>query len=351
MSIVKNFIVPFLTTKLFTVKNNKLSVIGLVVCSSLTTSFLLPELSDTILQQSASVAQAQQAQNSVSNQVIQLVNQARSQGRVCGNQRFNAASPLSANASLNNAAQVHSSDMARTRKMSHTGSNGSSMGQRATQAGYQWRAIAENVAAGQKSPSEVVQAWLKSPGHCANIMNSNYNEGGVSAVRGGDGVLYWTMMYGGRSNVAPPTRSNVTPPAPVSVSNDQVIQLINQARSQGRVCGNQRFNAASPLSVNASLNSAAQVHSSDMAARRRISHTGSNGSSLGQRATQAGYKWRAIAENVAAGQKSPSEVVQAWLKSPGHCANIMNSNYNEGGVSAVQGNDGVLYWTMMYGRR
>ena len=196
MSIVKNFIAPFLTTKLFTVKNNKLSVIGLVVCSSLTTSFLLPELSDTILQQSASVAQAQQAQNSVSNQVIQLVNQARSQGRVCGNQRFNAASPLSANASLNSAAQVHSSDMARTRRMSHTGSNGSSMGQRATQAGYQWRAIAENVAAGQKTPNDVVQAWLKSPGHCANIMNSNYQDGGVSAVRGSNNVLYWTMLYG-----------------------------------------------------------------------------------------------------------------------------------------------------------
>ncbi|WP_414550725.1 CAP domain-containing protein [Anabaena sp. CCY 0017] len=198
MSIVKNFIAPFLTTKLFTGKNKKLSLIGLVVCSSLTASFLLPELSDTVSQQSASVAQAQQTQNSVSNQVIQLVNQARSQGRVCGNKRFNAASQVSTNSSLNNAAQVHSSDMAARKKMSHTGSNGSSLGQRATQAGYQWRAIAENVAAGQKSPSEVVQAWLKSPGHCANIMNSNYNEGGVSAVRGGDGLLYWTMMYGKR---------------------------------------------------------------------------------------------------------------------------------------------------------
>lgn len=144
------------------------------------------------------VGVAQQAQAGVSDEVIQLVNQARSQGRVCGNQRFASAGSVSANGSLSRAAQLHSSDMAARRQMSHTGSNGSSMGDRAKQAGYQWRGIAENVAAGQKSSSAVVQAWLKSPGHCANIMNPNYNETGVGAVQGRDGTLYWTMVYGRR---------------------------------------------------------------------------------------------------------------------------------------------------------
>ncbi len=132
---------------------------------------------------------------------------------------------------------------------------------------------------------------------------------------------------------------------------DEVIQLVNQARSQARVCGNQRFDSARPLSGNGSLNSAAKAHSSDMAARRQMSHTGSNGSSVGQRTKQAGYQWRAIAENVGVGYNSGSAVVQGWLDSPGHCANIMNPNYNEGGVSAVRGRDGKLYWTMVYGRR
>ncbi|MBF2017756.1 MAG: CAP domain-containing protein [Rivularia sp. T60_A2020_040] len=143
---------------------------------------------------------------------------------------------------------------------------------------------------------------------------------------------------------------NVAQQAQASVSNE-VIQLVNRARSQGRVCGNRRFGAARLLSANGSLNRAALVHSSDMAARRQISHTGSNGSTLGQRATQAGYQWRGIAENVASGQRTSTEVVQAWLKSPGHCANIMSPNYNEGGVSAVRGRDGQIYWTMVYGRR
>lgn len=141
---------------------------------------------------------AQQAQANTANEVIQLVNQVRSQGRVCGNQRFGAAPPLSANGSLMNAAQSHSTDMARTRRMSHTGSNGSSMSDRAKQAGYKFRAIAENVAAGQKSSSAVVQAWLKSPGHCKNIMSPNYKEAGLGVARGSNNVLYWTMMFGRR---------------------------------------------------------------------------------------------------------------------------------------------------------
>ncbi|TWH55007.1 Cysteine-rich secretory protein family protein [Dulcicalothrix desertica PCC 7102] len=141
---------------------------------------------------------AQQAHANSANEVIQLVNQARSQGRVCGNQRFGAAGLLNRNGSLMNASQSHSTDMARTRKMSHTGSNGSSMSDRATRAGYRWRGIAENVAAGQKSSRSVVQAWLKSPGHCKNIMNPNYNEAGLGLARGRNNVLYWTMMFGRR---------------------------------------------------------------------------------------------------------------------------------------------------------
>ena len=138
--------------------------------------------------------------------------------------------------------------------------------------------------------------------------------------------------------------------AQASVSNE-VIQLVNQARSQGRVCGNQKFGSAQPLSGNGSLTRAAQTHSSDMAARNSLSHKGSNGSSVGDRTKQVGYKWRNIGENVAVGYNSGSAVVKGWLDSPGHCANIMNQNFNEGGVSAVKGRDGKLYWTMVYGRR
>ncbi|OKH32662.1 hypothetical protein NIES2119_25610 [[Phormidium ambiguum] IAM M-71] len=142
------------------------------------------------------VSLVQQAQASVSQEVIQLVNQARSQGRLCGNQRFASTQSVSINASLNRAAQAHSSDMAARQQMSHTGSNGSSAGQRAKQAGYGSTFVAENVGLGYTSASAVVNGWLKSPGHCRNIMNPAYNEAGVGAVRGRDGRLYWTMKLG-----------------------------------------------------------------------------------------------------------------------------------------------------------
>jgi uncharacterized protein YkwD len=142
----------------------------------------------------------------------------------------------------------------------------------------------------------------------------------------------------------------VVQPAQAAVS-DEVIQLVNQARSQGRVCGSQRFGAARPLSANGSLNGAAQAHSSEMAARNNLTHTGANGSSVGDRAKQAGYQWRNIGENIGVGYNSGSDVVKGWLNSPGHCANIMNPNFQDSGVSVVKSRDGKLYWTMVYGKR
>ncbi|MGB6294922.1 MAG: CAP domain-containing protein [Rivularia sp. (in: cyanobacteria)] len=139
-----------------------------------------------------------QAEASVRSQVIQLVNQVRSRGAVCGGQTFVRAGALSANTRLTNAAQYHSQDMANTRRMSHTGSNGSSMAQRVKQAGYRYRTIGENVGVGQTSASSIVRGWLNSPGHCANLMKPNFNEAGVGVARGRDGQLYWTMVYGRR---------------------------------------------------------------------------------------------------------------------------------------------------------
>ena len=75
------------------------------------------------------------------------------------------------------------------------------------------------------------------------------------------------------------------------------------------------------LSPDAKLKAAAQAHARDLAAHGRLSHTGSDGSTHVRRAERAGYG-PFVAENVAAGQKSPAEVMQAWLGSRGHRRNI-----------------------------
>ncbi|KAF4047130.1 Cysteine-rich secretory protein family [Phytophthora infestans] len=83
----------------------------------------------------------------------------------------------------------------------------------------------------------------------------------------------------------------------------------------------------SKLCMNKKLQTAAQRHSNDMAANNYMSHTGSDGSTMSQRITTAGYKWSACAENVAAGQTTVDAVMTAWMASSGHRANILGTKY------------------------
>lgn len=98
---------------------------------------------------------------------------------------------MTANSTLNTAAQRHSEDMASTGTMSHTGSDGSDPGERITRAGYTWSTYGENVAYGYSTPEQVMQGWMTSPGHKANILNCSFKEIGV-----GLSGTYWTQDFG-----------------------------------------------------------------------------------------------------------------------------------------------------------
>ena len=89
-----------------------------------------------------------------------------------------------------------------------------------------------------------------------------------------------------------------------------------------------------------------------MAAGNFLEHEGRDGSTPAQRATRAGYDWRSIGENIAMGQTTPELVVQAWLKSPEHCANIMEPGFAQMGVAfAVRpDSEGGIYWAQSFGR-
>jgi len=130
-------------------------------------------------------------------QMLQLVNQARAAGANCGTSgTFGPTTPLTLNAQLNNAAQAHSQDQANTNTMSHTGSDGSDPGQRITAAGYNWQDWGENVAYGYADVTSVMQAWMNSPGHCANIMDPVFTNIGVGEAAATNGTLYWTQDFG-----------------------------------------------------------------------------------------------------------------------------------------------------------
>ncbi|MFG3343473.1 CAP domain-containing protein [Streptomyces sp. NPDC048018] len=121
---------------------------------------------------------------------------------------------------------------------------------------------------------------------------------------------------------------------------DQVIALVNAERAKAG-CG--------ALTANATLTRAAQGHSDDMAARDFFDHTNPDGADPGDRVSAAGYPWSTYGENIAMGQSSAEQVMESWMNSPGHRANILNCNFKEIGVGIH--NSGGPYWTQVFGAR
>ncbi len=131
----------------------------------------------------------------------------------------------------------------------------------------------------------------------------------------------------------------------------RVLALVNDARARPRRCGNDSFAAARPLRLNATLHGVADAHAEDMVRYSYFSHTGRDGSRVDGRASRSNYHWRAIGENIAAGQMQADAAVQGWLNSPGHCANLMSPTYTEMGAAfAVNNNSSAgIYWVQVVG--
>ncbi|OJT21675.1 hypothetical protein BO221_26815 [Archangium sp. Cb G35] len=163
-------------------------------------------------------------------------------------------------------------------------------------------------------------------------MEAPAGEGAVSAQAWCDDVTTWNTDWTGFEN--------------------QVLTLVNQKRAAGATCGGVAKPAVPALTLDTRLRCAARKHSKDMATNNFFSHTGSNGSTPFQRMTSAGYAWRAAAENIAAGQNTPSAVVDGWMKSTGHCNNIMGASYKHLGVGYYHRSSGstyASYWTQNFG--
>jgi uncharacterized protein YkwD len=131
----------------------------------------------------------------------------------------------------------------------------------------------------------------------------------------------------------------------------KLLAEINIARSRPHQCGTQAFAATTPLAWNATLATAAETHSRSMANNNYFDHKDRDGRTPGDRAELAGYSGQQIGENIAAGQDTVRKVVDGWVASPGHCANLMNPGFQElGAAYAVDPkSDSGIYWTAMFG--
>jgi len=133
----------------------------------------------------------------------------------------------------------------------------------------------------------------------------------------------------------------------------EVLTLVNKARTTPRRCGSQNFPATTPLALSASLSEAALIHAQDMSTHNFFEHEGSDGSTPAVRVTRVGYVWKTVGENIAAGPTTAAAVVNGWLDSPGHCANIMAPQFREMGIAYASNSksDAGIYWSQEFGTR
>jgi uncharacterized protein YkwD len=135
---------------------------------------------------------------------------------------------------------------------------------------------------------------------------------------------------------------------------DEALQRINAARAAGRRCGARSMPPVPPLQWDEQLESAAFGHSQDMARRNYFEHRSPSGTTVRDRVTAAThYKWRGLGENIAGGNRTVGDAMQAWLDSQPHCENLMDPSFAEVAVACVAqpGTEFGTYWTMVLGRR
>jgi len=215
---------------------------------------------------------------------------------------------------------------------------GSKMDDALKSAGYRAVRVTQITVRGAKGAAALTRSTLGSS--CAPTMHAELLDAGFHQR----GTQTWVVLA---APFAPPDT------AQADKVEARVLALVNEARARPQRCGSQAFAPAPPLRLNDTLQSVASGHAAEMARYNYFSHTGRDGSTVDSRATEAGYPWRNIGENIAAGQTTADAAVQGWIKSPGHCANIMSPAYSEMGTAFVvnQQSSAGIYWAQVFGTR
>ena len=252
-------------------------------------------------------------------QLVQSINTYRSQAQPCANVASPELPPLTADPRLN---------------LPATGSV--NLQQVLARASYPMVTVQAITLSGPRDAQSAMTAIQES--FCQVVLDPQFVDIGVSRVdRDWRIVLARPLLTGGLGDS--------------QAEGQKVLTLINSARSQPQQCGGQPYAAAPRLTWNDTLASAAQTHTRSMANNNFFDHKGRNGGMPGDRAELAGYIGQQIGENIAAGQDTARKVVDGWLASPGHCANMMNPAFHDLGAAYATDpkSDAGIYWTALFG--
>ena len=141
------------------------------------------------------------------------------------------------------------------------------------------------------------------------------------------------------TTTAPTTTNNTTSTSTFSAQQQEVLNIVNKERTS---------RGLSALKFNAELAKVATTKSQDMIDRNYFDHNSPTYGSPFDMMKKFGITYKSAGENIAMGQKTPQEVMTAWMNSDGHRKNILNSSFTEIGIGIAKDKNGRLYWTQMF---
>jgi uncharacterized YkwD family protein len=136
-----------------------------------------------------------------------------------------------------------------------------------------------------------------------------------------------------------PKTTTTQPTGDYSAFQKRVLELVNIERSKAGL---------KPLTFNSTLNKTATLKSQDMAQKGYFDHNSPTYGSPFDMMKKYGVTYRTAGENIAMGQTTPEQVMQGWMNSPGHRANILNASFTQIGVGVAKNANGQLYWTQQF---
>jgi uncharacterized YkwD family protein/spore coat assembly protein SafA len=199
---------------------------------------------------------------------------------------------------------------------------------------------------------QITNSSLIFPGQRINIPNTDKS---TYIVMSGDTMWSIARKYGiGLSNlialnpqiinssvISPGQKINVpstSVPNNLRALETEAIRLVNIERAKA---------GKSELTPNNQISNVARIKSQDFINNNYFSHNSPIYGSPFNMLSSFGIPFNAAGENIASGQKTATEVINTWMNSPGHKANILNSIYNQVGVGVASDNKGKLFWTLI----
>jgi uncharacterized protein YkwD len=239
------------------------------------------------------------------------------------------APPLALSPALDRAAQRHVDDIVASGSLRADRRPEQTMEQRLRAAGYDAHQWTENVISGPANLAQLVAAWRDddSDGTFRRLLEPAYSDLGIGIGRL-EGAPVYSILF-------------AVPQSAAFARDTAGLRDLERVRAETltRINAERLRHGREPLALDPALNLAAQRHAEDMLARSYFAHRGPDHKTVRDRARAAGFEWSAIGENLAEGQQSAKEAVEAWMRSSGHRENILDRRYTKTGVGLALGRD------------